>query len=88
MFILVNPSQSDLTLLTWPGAYPRGVHLEYAHVRWSNRYWSRLEMFAKDKHSRQARVLVPGKTFQPSLLFVGKAGAYLNEESFRWSILG
>jgi hypothetical protein len=32
-------------------------------------------------------VFVRGKPFQPSLMFVGKAGAYPNEESFRWPIL-
>ncbi len=30
--------------------------------------------------SYQARVLVPGKRFQPSLMFAGKAGAYPSGE--------
>jgi hypothetical protein len=33
-------------------------------------------------------VFAPDKPFQPSLVFVGKAGVYPNEESLRWSILG
>ncbi len=31
---------------------------------------------------------VPGKPYQPSLMFVGKAGAYLSEATFRCSTLG
>ncbi len=30
----------------------------------------------------------PWQAFQPSLMFVGKAGAYLSEEPFRCSTLG
>jgi hypothetical protein len=33
-------------------------------------------------------VLVPGKPFQSSPKFVGKAGAYLSEKPFRSSSLG
>jgi hypothetical protein len=33
--------------------------------------------------SKYARVFVPGKRFQPSPMFVGKAGNYLSEASFR-----
>jgi len=33
-------------------------------------------------------VFVPGKPFQPSLMFVSKAGAYLNEAPLRCSTLG
>jgi hypothetical protein len=35
-----------------------------------------------------ARVFVPGKTFQPSLMFVGKAIAFPIKESFSYSTLG
>ncbi len=35
--------------------------------------------------SLQARVFVPGKPFQLSLVFVGNAGAYLSETPFRCS---
>jgi hypothetical protein len=38
--------------------------------------------------SKQARVFVPGKPFQPSLMFAGKAGAYPREDPFRFSTLG
>ena len=40
------------------------------------------------KFSYSVRVFVPGKIFQPSLMFVGKAGAYPVEEPFRCSTLG
>jgi len=33
-------------------------------------------------------VIVPDKLFQPSPIFVGTAGAYLNKEAFRCSIQG
>jgi hypothetical protein len=33
--------------------------------------------------SKYARVFVPGKPFQPSLMFGGKAGAYPREAPFR-----
>ena len=33
-------------------------------------------------------MFVPGKPFQPSLVFVGKARAYLSEAPFKWSTLG
>jgi hypothetical protein len=36
----------------------------------------------------QAREFVPGKPFQPCLMFVGKARAYLSEASFMCSALG
>ena len=36
----------------------------------------------------QVRVFAPGKTFQTSLLSVGKAGAYPIEDLFRCSTLG
>ncbi len=32
-------------------------------------------------------VFVPGKTFQPSLMFTGKAGAYPSEAPFRCTTL-
>ncbi len=35
----------------------------------------------------EARVFVYGKPFQPSLMLVGKAGAYPIEDSFRCSTL-
>jgi hypothetical protein len=35
-----------------------------------------------------ARVFVPGKHLQPSLLSAGKAGAYLSEAPFRCPTLG
>ena len=35
-----------------------------------------------------ARVLFPGKPFQPSIMFVSKAGAYPTEAPFRCSNLG
>jgi len=35
----------------------------------------------------EAKVFVPGKPFQPSLMFAGKAGAYPSEASFRCSTL-
>ncbi len=35
-----------------------------------------------------ARALVPGKLFQPIVMFVGKAGAYPSEVPFRCSTLG
>ena len=35
-----------------------------------------------------ARVFVPGKPFQPSHMFAGKAGAYMSEAPFRCSMLG
>ncbi len=35
----------------------------------------------------QARVFVPGKPFQPGIVFVGKAGAYPSELTFRYSTL-
>jgi hypothetical protein len=35
----------------------------------------------------KTRVFVPGKPLQPSLMFVGKAGAYPSEASFRCSAL-
>ncbi len=38
--------------------------------------------------SYEAKVFVPGKPFQPSLMFAGKAKAYLNEAHFRCSTLG
>ncbi len=34
------------------------------------------------------RAFVPGKPFQPSLMFVGKAGAYLSGAPFQWTTLG
>ncbi len=37
---------------------------------------------------KYARVFVPGKLLQPSLMFAGKAGAYLSEAPFRCSTLG
>jgi hypothetical protein len=33
-------------------------------------------------------VFVPDKPLQPSLMFAGKAGAYLSEAPFRYSTLG
>ena len=33
-------------------------------------------------------MFVPSKPFQPSLIFVGKAGAYPSEQPFRCSTLG
>jgi hypothetical protein len=33
-------------------------------------------------------VFVPGKPYQPSLVFAGKARAYPSEAPFRYSILG
>jgi hypothetical protein len=36
--------------------------------------------------SLSARVFVPGELFQPSLMFAGKAGAYLSESYFRCSL--
>jgi hypothetical protein len=33
-------------------------------------------------------VFVPGKPFQPCLMFVGKAGAYPSETPFRGSTIG
>ncbi len=36
---------------------------------------------------QKARVFVPGRPFQPSLMFVVKAGAYLSEAPLRCSIL-
>jgi hypothetical protein len=38
--------------------------------------------------SQKARAFVPGKLFQPSLMFPGKAGAYLTESPFRGYTLG
>ncbi len=35
-----------------------------------------------------ARVFVPGKPLQPSLMFLGEAGAYPSEAPFRCSTLG
>jgi hypothetical protein len=40
------------------------------------------------KFSYQAKVFAPGKPFQPSLMFVGKAIVYPNELPFRCSTLG
>jgi hypothetical protein len=37
---------------------------------------------------KKARVFASGKPFQPILMFVGKVGTYLIEESFRCSTLG
>ncbi len=37
---------------------------------------------------KYARVFVPGKPFQPSLMSSGKAGAYLSEAAFMYSTLG
>ncbi len=37
---------------------------------------------------RNKLVFVPGKPFLPSLMFVGKAGAYPSEASFRCSAIG
>jgi len=34
------------------------------------------------------RVFVPGKPFQPSLMFARKVGDYPVKESFRWSAQG
>jgi hypothetical protein len=39
------------------------------------------------KFSLLARVFVLGNPFQPSLMFAGKAGAYLSEAPFRCSTL-
>ncbi len=33
-------------------------------------------------------MLVPGRPFQPSLIFMGKAGAFLCEAPFRYSTVG
>jgi hypothetical protein len=35
-----------------------------------------------------ARVFAPGKPLQPSLMNVGKAGAYPSKASFRWTTQG
>jgi hypothetical protein len=40
------------------------------------------------KYLLQARAFVPGMPFQPSLMFAGKAGAYLSETHFSCSTLG
>ncbi len=39
------------------------------------------------KGAQYARVFVPGRLFQPSIMFASKAGAYLSETSFTCSIL-
>ncbi len=38
-----------------------------------------------NEFSLKARAFVPGKLFKPSLMFAGKAGAYLSEAPFRCS---
>jgi hypothetical protein len=44
--------------------------------------------FYKTSCDRNLLILfVPGKPFQPSLMFAGKAGAYPNEAPFRCSTL-
>jgi hypothetical protein len=57
------------------------------------KFWPRanvIKLFADViyKFSKYARVFVPGKFFQPSLMFVGKPGAYPIEEPFRCCTLG
>jgi hypothetical protein len=39
-------------------------------------------------YAKKAREFVPVKPFQPSLMFSGKAGAYLSEAPFRCSTQG
>jgi hypothetical protein len=46
------------------------------------------DILTSDKILLSARVFVPGKPFQPSLIFVGKAGASPSEAPFRYSTLG
>jgi hypothetical protein len=44
--------------------------------------------FVSYEFLQEARAFVHGKPFQPSLMFAGKAGAYLNEGPFRCSTPG
>ncbi len=48
------------------------------------------DLFSKNLVTLNMRVFVPGKPFQPSQMFVGKAGAYLSliEAPFKYSALG
>jgi hypothetical protein len=39
------------------------------------------------KFSKEAVVFVPGRPYKPSLMFVGKDGAYQSGAPFRWSTL-
>ncbi len=47
-----------------------------------------LSMVVIYKCSKQARVLAPGRPFQPRLMLLSKAGAYSSEVPFRCSTLG
>ncbi len=42
----------------------------------------------KDFRNKLARVFVSGKPFHPSLMFMGKVGAYPNKAPFSCSTLG
>jgi hypothetical protein len=41
--------------------------------------------FVSYERAKKARVFVPGKPFQPSLMYLSKDGAYLDEATFRCS---
>ncbi len=41
-------------------------------------------IFVADEVAKQNRTFVPDKSFQPSLIFVSKAGTYPNEIDFKF----
>jgi hypothetical protein len=47
-----------------------------------------IKLFTAVSYVYSARGFVPGKPFQPSLMFTGKAGTYPSEGPLRCSILG
>jgi hypothetical protein len=49
------------------------LHLFFSHLSWAQCYKTFLSVIYE--LSKQARVFVPGKLFQPSLIFEGKSGA-------------
>jgi hypothetical protein len=55
------------------------LNIERLNLVW---WFSNLQTFIK------TRVVVPGKPFQHSLMFAGKAGVYPSEPPFRFSTLG
>ncbi len=56
--------------------------------QYSGPNWHHLIFFAIYKWTQEARVFVPGRPFQPGLMFAGKARAYLRIEHLKGASLG